>query len=451
MPRPLTAADAPPEVATANTRPFETLMAVEGRWTGDDRIIMVNALTWDGLLPFALTAGHGADTNEVAGWAAEIERIPGMTPDERFIVGRGQLNLGTEAVPNQAGIDAVAQLEAGQPLGVSIDIDAIANGGIDPEEDPGQVDPMWASVVESARIRSLALVVIPAFAEALITLGTLETGTPVPAIEGPTPLPADEVPEIEMPEDVIIIASGQTIHLTDLPPAEWFDEPLDVEIAGALTVTEDGRVYGLLAPENVPHAGLPGRVTVPMGRTDYAPFTRGETPVAGGGRVATGNVTFECGHGNSQTTAAGVVMEHYDNTCSIAATIAVGERTAEPRGVWVAGALMPGVTQEQVRRMMASQLSGHWTPDGRGGYELLAALLVPVPGFGMPRSRPSVTVRDGVLVASAVPVRFEGGCGCGDGWEAEMDELRRRLDAVENIAGPLRSNAADAIAASVRG
>lgn len=66
---------------------------------------------------------------------------------------------------------------------------------------------------------------------------------------------------------------------------------------------------------------------------------------------------------------------------------------------------------------MGLQLSGHWLPSLTPGYryDLLAALLVPVPGFAMARRQPSVTMRDGQLVASAVPVQFaDCGCGCGD-------------------------------------
>lgn len=427
-------------VADGATRPFEALMAVEGRWTGDDRFILVDALGWDGLLPFLLTEGHGAELDDIQGWLTEIERVPGMSEDERFIVGRGVLY--TES---RAGADLVQQLEAGAPIGVSVDLDALSEGGVDPE-DPN-ADPMaWYMVVESARIRSLATVAIPAFAESLITLGTVETTTSVPPLEDrPMALPSDELPtpEIEDPEVVIVAAAGHTITIPRVPPAEWFDEPSDVAIEGALTVTDDGRVYGLLAPANVPFLGNPNIRGVPMGNVDYSRFRRGEAIVEGGGRVVAGNITMGCGHSKTLTRAAAI--EHHDNSCAVVAQVNVGERYASPAGVWVAGALVAGVTAEQVQRMTTLALSGEWAPTPDGGYELLNALLVPMPAFMMGRRAPSVTMHDGAIAASAIPVQFED-CGCGGGCEGCADErsdIAARLAAVEGIA-------AAALAAEIR-
>lgn len=423
------------------TQPFWTLMAVEGRWTGDQRLIMVDGLTWDGLLPFLLTNGHGAELDDIQGWLQTIERVPGMTADERFIIGRGLLYTDSDA-----GAELVNQLEAGMPIGVSVDLDAIAEGGVDPA-DPA-ADPMtWYTVVESARIRNLATVVIPAFAEALISLEDREPSTAVPAIDGPTPLAAEDVPVIEDddPEIVIVAAAGHIIEIPRVPPAEWFVEPNDVDIEGLLTVTDEGRVYGLLAPANVPFIGNPNIVGVPMGNVDYSRFKRGEAIVAGGGRVVAGNITMGCGHAKTLTRAAAI--EHHDNSCAVVAQVNVGERYGTPAGVWVAGALLPGITADQVQRMMACQLSGEWAPTNRGGYELLNALLVPLPAFAMGRRAPSVTMRDGAIAASAIPVQFEGcGCGgdCADCMEATLEvteddriePLIRRVAALESALTP---------------
>jgi hypothetical protein len=177
-----------------------------------------------------------------------------------------------------------------------------------------------------------------------------------------------------------------------------------------------------------------------MGAVNYRDWMRGETIVEGG-RVVTGNITMGCGHGDAVTTDHGAVREHYDNSCSLFARVAAGE---DADGVWVAGALYPGVTAEQIERAMGLQLSGHWLPSLTPGYryDLLAALLVPVPGFAMARRAPSVTMRDGAMAASAVPVRFEEDCGCGGNVisAAEADYLARierrlaRLEAAERPA-----------------
>jgi hypothetical protein len=208
-------------------------------------------------------------------------------------------------------------------------------------------------------------------------------------------------------ESLPLVAAGHVIELPDRPPAHWFDRPTDVTPRGALTVTDEGRLYGYLAPAGVAHRAFPSRrVEAPMGRVDYSRWMGRETIVAGGGRVVTGVITMGCGHcpPNASSDPA-ERMKHYDNTCSVAATARIGE---DQHGVWIAGALHPGVTGEQVARIMACVLSGDWAPhpERPGWQEFVAALLVPVPGFPMARSGPSVRLEQGALVAAAVPVRF---------------------------------------------
>lgn len=207
--------------------------------------------------------------------------------------------------------------------------------------------------------------------------------------------------------DVTLTAASHTIIIDDVPPAYWFDEPVDVTPAGALTITDEGRIYGYVAPAGVAHrAYRDRRIEVPMGKVDYSRWMGGEALVAGGGRVIAGPITMECGHMSPYAAKDPVArMQHYDNTCAVVAKARVGENR---HGVWIAGALEPGVTGDQVSRMLACRLSGDWAPHSErpGWQEFVAALLVPVPGFPQARTAPSVTVRDGVMVASAVPVRL---------------------------------------------
>lgn len=417
---------------TGETRPFETLMCVEGRWTGDDRIIMVDGLSWDGLLPMCLTVDHEG-VMEVVGSVNEIARTPGVSADERYIFGKGEFFTGTDL-----GAQVAQLIEARFCRGVSIELDDVTEGSIDPNDPalvPGE-DAMWMQVTESARLRALSVVTVPAFAEAYITFETADATNVPPAIDGPTPLPADQVPVDETPEEIIIVAAGHTINIPRVPPPEWFDEPLDVAIEGALTVTDEGRVFGLLAPASTPFLGDPSIRGVPMGNVDYSRFLRGEAFVDGGRRVA-GNITMGCGHAKGSTTAA--AMEHHENSCAVVAQVNVGERFASPAGVWVAGALLASATPDQVQRMMACQLSGEWYPTATGGYELVNALLVPVPAFAMGRRAPYTTMRGGRLAASAIPVIFED-CGCEGGCADCADpvaDLARRVAALEASARAL--------------
>lgn len=224
--------------------------------------------------------------------------------------------------------------------------------------------------------------------------------------------PAEEVTEEAAEES--LTAAAYVLTIPDVPPADWFDEPTDVATYGALTVTDEGRVYGYLAPAGVPHRGFAERVTAPMGNVDYSLFMGRETLTAGGGRVVTGALTMDCGHASIGFRDPAAAMDHYDNACSIVATARIGENA---NGVWVAGALVPGLSANQVSRLMACQLSGDWRPHRQrsGWREFAGALLVPVPGFPMTRTEASVRVREGELVASAVPVEFASApteCGC---------------------------------------
>jgi hypothetical protein len=248
-------------------------------------------------------------------------------------------------------------------------------------------------IYHSGRIRSADLVSIPAFVEARVYL---DDDTEVPEGDDAVPVAEDA-----------LTASTYTITIPDLPPADWFDEPKEVPEIGAITVTDEGRFFGYLAPKQVAHRGYRDkRVTVPTGNVDYGIWMNRATMVDDGRggytKIATGPITMDCGHA-SQAPKGAARREHYDNACSVVATARVGENA---RGVWISGALIPGVDAGQVARMMACQLSGDWGPhrEKPGKRELAAALLVPVPGFPT-RSR-SFTIKGGELARTVTPVRF---------------------------------------------
>jgi 2'-5' RNA ligase len=222
-----------------------------------------------------------------------------------------------------------------------------------------------------------------------------------------------------------IVADGHTITIPDVPPDWWFDEPRDVAMATALTITDEGRLFGMLAPGGTGHRAFRDRrLTAPMGKVDYSRFLGRQTIVAGGGRRITGVITADCGHCPPAASADPAVrMQHYDNSCSVVADINIGENAD---GVWVAGALKHYVTAEQVSTMMGCALSGDWAPhpDKPGTMEFVAALLVPVPGFAMPgqpelltasasfrvnEATGAATAKIPVLVAASTPRRYDYG------------------------------------------
>jgi len=242
-----------------------------------------------------------------------------------------------------------------------------------------------------------------------------------------------------------LTAAAYAITLTDLPPAFWFQEPTDVEITSALSITDEGRLYGLVAPFGTNHRAYAkaGRTQfAPEGNVDYARFM-GKWAVAAEGPVPAGPVTMGCGHATMARNSHETAPEYYDNSCSVFGMVAVGE-SKRLGGVWMAGHVLPGTSAATIARALACTCSGDWQshPDRSGWQELVAALLVPVPGFAMPHA--STSYRGDALVASAVPVMHVA--------TAEADAARLRALTISRLAASVgRTPAARVLAAARRG
>lgn len=426
-------APVPPEASAAmpatmrNTVPWSGVLVVEGTPTGDGRQFATRSLTWP-------MVGETASLEIPLGWMYErshggmstdkvvnVGRIDTITRSGNELLGTGVLNLDTEwgrkaaeqmGTRDDPGFLAGVSIDADDPddpRGLNIEYvfpDSCALEESPDDDLPGETeasDPEMAlecmmpemEIYHSGRIRAATLVDIPAYVEARLYLDQ-----PVP--EG-TPVEADA---LAMP----VTASSFFMEIPDLPPIEWFDEPHDEPEIGAITVTDDGRFFGYLAPKHVAHRGIRDkRVTVPMGNVDYGVWmnrvTIADDGRGGFTRVATGPITMDCGHASASPRVVGAARrEHYDNSCSVVATVRVGENN---RGVWIAGAVLPDVTPDQIRRMMACQLSGDWGPhrEKPGKRELAGALLVPVPGFPK-RSNAFMSMKAGQLAHVTVPLRF---------------------------------------------
>jgi len=410
------------------------VLTLEGTPTGDGRMFAPDALTWADLplpLLWQRETGDGHDGSVIVGDIREISRMGAQ------IIGRGTFDLSTPE-----GAEAAKRVGSGYLKGVSVDADSLSVEYVYQETDEGELVVSMA-IFHEGRLRGATLCAIPAFAEAFIQMVPeaplmemdmgMMGGTVTTASGGTLGqvIMAEHV--LQAAEDKPLTAAAYVLTIPDVPPAAWFEEPWDVEIHGALTVTDEGRVYGYLAPAGVAHRSFSERVTVPMGNVDYSLFMGRETLTAGGGRVVTGALTMDCGHASTGYRDPAMAMDHYDNACSIVATVRIGENA---KGVWVAGALVPGLSANQVSRIMACQLSGDWRPhrERSGWREFAGALLVPVPGFAMARTEASVKVDDYGLVASAVPVTFQEShseCSC----KTSASDLSAQLEALASGLG----------------
>lgn len=181
------------------------------------------------------------------------------------------------------------------------------------------------------------------------------------------------------------------------PPAAWFRNP-DLTGPTGLRVTEDGRVYGHLASWNVCHTGIGNKcVTAPHSVTDYRYFKVGTVMTSDGKELAVGKITLGGGHADPQY-GIRPALEHYDNAGAAVAAVTVGE---DGHGVWVAGALLPGVDDARIAQLRLSPLSGDWRRVD-GNLELIAALAVNTPGFPVIRASAAGDEEATLLAAGVV-------------------------------------------------
>jgi hypothetical protein len=215
-------------------------------------------------------------------------------------------------------------------------------------------------------------------------------------------------------------------------PADWFKNP---DLAGPthLTVTDDGRVFGHLAEWTTCHIGYPGVcVSAPHSENNYAYYATKSVLLDDGTTARTGVISLGGGHADHTHGVRGATA-HYDSTSTAVADVSVGE---DEHGIWCAGWIRPGTTDEQVYALRASDVSGDWR-EVAGHQEMVAALAVNVAGL------PVARVHDGVqvaLVAAGVVHQTQQPDPVGDLADAiiarldERDSRRKRMLAlVERI------------------
>lgn len=351
-------------------------IGLEGHPTGDGRMIEVGALRWENLpIPFRLVVSDvGAHDGAVS-----VGRITTITRrDDGTIWGEGDID-----VSSPAGAEAARLIGGGIQDGVSMDLDDVSfeirvpadqldntdsDDGPPVEDDEGRVVVLDIDsgdelmVTTGARIRAATLVAVPAFAEARVSLSD-----------------SDLAPATDSDEPALVAAAPAR----DLPPAAWFTDP-ELDGPTPFTVTSDGRVYGHLALWDTCHVSFTQAgqcVNPPRSATGYAHYRLGATITREGTEVATGPITMRARHATRELGAA-ATLAHYEDTGLAAADVAAGE---DRWGIWVAGAVRPGLGEDDLRALRAAPLSGDWRRIGPG-LELVAALAVNTPGFPVPRT-----------------------------------------------------------------
>ena len=341
-------------------RTWSAVLARTGVRTGDGRILNEGGGSSRDL-PLPLM--YQQQTGDGHGGAVVVGRIETLRIADGMVTATGSML-------EDSGWSAIESLEAGV-IGPSVDLDDIEY----------VMDESENIVLTQWRVAGGTLVPIPAFADVSLTLD------PLPAPVDYTDSSAAMTPEYAewklRTESLATFATEvrERMAAPVLPPAEWFARP-DVDRVTPLTVTDDGRVFGHIAPWGECHVGLPGCVTAPASLTNYAHFHTGAQEVQGGQNVPVGTLVTGPRHASPQD-AFRAAQQHYDDLDAAVARVVAGE---DEFGIWVAGWMLPEANPARVEQFLASPVSGDWRNIG-GSLELIAVCSVNAPGFPVPRAR----------------------------------------------------------------
>lgn len=284
------------------------------------------------------------------------------------------------------GKEAERLVREGFIRGVSADLDQFEASEDDDDDDndkAGKKDNKKIGggklSINKARVMAVTIVPKPAFQECKIIV---EGSGEVPEEEmynTPDGVYAEDMGELDA--DALVACGMIASSIPTVPPAMWFTDP---KLAGPtpLTIDETGRVFGHIAAWHVDHIGMTAGTKPPRSKSKYAYFHTGVLRADDGKDYPVGQLTLAGGHASLHANALDAAR-HYDDTGSAIADVHAGE---DRFGIWVAGALRPDATPEQIRALRASAPSGDWRPIN-GSLELVAVCQVNVPGFPIARAR----------------------------------------------------------------
>ena len=396
---------------------FIPLVIPEDIESGDGRKFVPGAISMRELpLPFLwqIKTGEGHNGSVVVGKITQMERV-----DNGIGNAYGYFDTG------EFGKEAERLVRGGFIRGVSADLDMFeAKEQDNASEDSDKKVGGNKMEITKARVMAVTLVPKPAYQECTIELvdnagenqedkEVIQDGV---YVDGVNPLDASA-----------LVACGIVAGAIPVtPPKEWFNNQ-KLTKPTALTVTDEGQVYGHIAAWHVDHIGMAFGTKPPRSKSGYAYFHTGVVRTEDGSDVPVGQLTLAGGHASLEASASEAVR-HYDDTASAIADVHAGE---DAYGIWVAGALRPGTSPEQIRALRASAPSGDWRPI-KGSLELVAVCQVNVPGFPIARAR----VASGQVMALVA-------AGANVLAQLKHDPLAEVKSRLENLEAPLVAAASD--------
>ncbi len=394
------------------------LVIPEAVESGDGRKFVPGAISMRELplpLLWQIKTGEGHSGSVVIGKITKMERVENGIGNAYGYFDTGEY-----------GKEAERLVRGGFIRGVSADLDmfeANEETNASEKESDGKVGAGKMKITK-ARVMAVTLVPKPAYQECTIELVD-ESGRDQEEevisdgvyVEGVNPLDASALVACG------IVAGAIPVH----PPKEWFDNP-GLNKPTALTVTDEGKVFGHIAAWHVDHIGMSFGTRPPRSKSNYAYFHTGVVRTEENTDVPVGQLTLAGGHASLEASASEAVR-HYDDTASAIADVHAGE---DAYGIWVSGALRPGTTPEQIRSLRASAPSGDWRPI-KGSLELVAVCQVNVPGFPIARAR----VASGQVMALVA-------AGANVLAQLKHDPLRELNERIDKLEAPMVAAAQNA-------
>lgn len=404
------------------------------------------------LLPIGVESGDGRMIAEDAEVAIRDLPIPLLWQintatghDGSVVVGRiDSMEITPTGVRNAVGVldngeygaEVERLIRGGFIKGVSADMDQFEAQEIpvfaenDGDDDTPAKIAKQQILVNKTRIMAATVVAKPAFQEVQIILTSPDSEQDNAMLYNLEDGYYSE--ELDPIEAAAMVAAGSVArHIPVEPPKGWFDNP-NLHAPTPITVTDDGRVFGHIASWDQDHIGMAGNTKPPRSRSNYAYFQAGVLRTAEGVDVNVGQLTLTGGHADL-TFSARETVKHYDDTASAIADVKAGE---DNFGIWVSGALRPGVTPEQIRAFRASKPSGDWRPI-KGKLELVAVCQVNVPGFPVARTLVAGGQQMALVAAGAATLaRMQSD---------PVAEMQARLEKLEQFSAAELSAKADPI------
>lgn len=364
-------------------RPFTSVAIVEGELSRDGELnrVMQEGSIYPDTLPLPLLYGHDAErvigrvdkfypltdaSEEVAARVVQESALTANFDPQNVWIAEGYL------ATNALGVESTDLIEQRMLRGVSVGAGRFAYN-----EDDVVVDDAEAFFpIETGHYTFTEFQVIELSVTAQQAIG--------PAVIWLSDTEFSAVPEavvVQDEEDLALVAAASAELNSVDPSPDFFDyTKLPKDIPEFMTITDDLQIFGYAGVHGVPHLGQNGvHVGLPR-EPDYSKFHSKSIKLSNGNVVRCGTITMRTGHAALRDSADEAIRHYDDSGYAVADVVAMDDG----KGLLLFGAVRTTLSDEDLRELRGSALSGDWRADpGIGQLRLRAMLAVNVPAFSV--------------------------------------------------------------------